>query len=150
MVGVKKRGEAARIRRFSSSVFKKLLREKAFSFLKKKTTISFSLLLSNRVSAQLNATYRKKRHATNVLSFPLYSTTAALKKERVPTIELGDIIISPRVVLREAKVAKNDYYSQFCWMLVHGILHVIGLDHERGETRRRLMERLEVKILNGR
>lgn len=142
--------EAARIRRFSSGVFKKLAAERALSFFKKKKVISFSLLVSDRESRRLNSKYRKKHRATNVLSFPLYPTTQALKNDASRLIELGDIVISPKAVSKEAKIAHTDYYSQFCWMTLHGILHVIGLDHERGRAERRLMERLEMKILSGR
>lgn len=147
--GIKKRSEAARIRRFSSAAFRKLISKSHFSFLNKKQ-ILFSLVVSDRESARLNARYRKRHQSTNVLSFPLYPDLAALKRERATTLELGDIVISPRVVKKEAEKAGVDFYSQFCWMTLHGILHVLGLDHERGKAERELMERLEAEILSGR
>jgi probable rRNA maturation factor len=92
---------------------------------------------------RLNRTYRGKDKATNVLSF---GGTGA----RLPTGErfLGDLVICAPVVAREARAQGKALRAHWAHMVVHGTLHLLGLDHgdarEAGE-----MERMETGILAG-
>ena len=83
----------------------------------------------------LNARFRGAREATNVLSFAA----------EMPDI-LGDIAICAAVVAREARVQNKPVDAHFAHMVVHGVLHLRGMDHDT-ETQARDMERAEVDVL---
>ena len=92
--------------------------------------------------AELNATYRGKPSATNVLSFP----AADQPGEAPQTRHLGDIILAAETVMREAAeqgIAPADHLRH---LVVHGLLHLLGYDHEM-EVEAETMEALEVRIL---
>jgi probable rRNA maturation factor len=86
-------------------------------------------------SRRLNRQFRGKDHATNVLSFP-YSAKP---------LE-GDLVICPAIVAREAREQGKTLRSHHAHMLVHGMLHLQGLDHENAREAAR-MERRERRIL---
>lgn len=86
---------------------------------------------------QLNADYRNKDYATNVLSF-VY--------EQEPLV-FGDLVICAEVVEREAETQGKALEAHYAHLIVHGILHLQGFDHELGETEARLMESKEKEIL---
>jgi len=84
---------------------------------------------------RLNRSYRGKDHATNVLTF-IY---AAKPLE-------GDVVICAPVVAREAKAQGKAVVAHHAHLLVHGLLHLQGFDHERrGEAE--MMENRERRIL---
>lgn len=84
---------------------------------------------------RLNRRYRGRDHATNVLSFPYAG--APLR---------GDVVICAPVVAREAREQGKDLQAHHAHLLVHGLLHLAGHDHE-GDAAARKMERLERRIL---
>jgi probable rRNA maturation factor len=86
-------------------------------------------------SRRLNREFRGKDHATNVLSFPY---------EEKP-LE-GDLVICAPVVAREAKGQGKRLRAHHAHMLVHGLLHLAGFDHEDGKDAAR-MESRERRIL---
>lgn len=69
---------------------------------------------------QLNSAYRGKDYATNVLSFP-YSPPPSLA---------GDLVLCAPVVLREARDSGRETRAHFAHLIVHGMLHLQGFDHE--------------------
>ena len=88
----------------------------------------------------LNRHYRGKDYATNVLSFPA---------ELPPGVDLpilGDIVICAPVVQREARVQGKDCRAHFAHLTVHGVLHLLGFDHE-DPREAQSMESLEREIL---
>jgi probable rRNA maturation factor len=91
-------------------------------------------------SAALNASYRHKQGATNVLSFPF---------EAPPGFDeghLGDLVICAPVVAREATAQGKPLAAHWAHMVIHGMLHLQGHDHiEEAEATR--MEALETEIL---
>ncbi len=89
-------------------------------------------------SRKLNREFRGKDHATNVLSF------AYAKEGPVPE---GDIVICAPVVAREARAQGKDTAAHHAHLLVHGLLHLQGFDHEKGEREAARMERRERVIL---
>jgi probable rRNA maturation factor len=96
-------------------------------------------------SRRLNAHYRGKDHATNVLSFPappLPARVAANGEARA----LGDLVICPQVLRREAQEQNKSLRAHWAHLVVHGALHLIGYDHERSTDARR-MERREIAVL---
>lgn len=87
----------------------------------------------------LNRDYRDKDYATNVLSF-VY--------ENDP-LTVGDLVICAPVVLREAGEQKRSSEAHHAHLVVHGMLHLQGYDHETGEEDARAMEARETEILAG-
>lgn len=77
----------------------------------------------------LNRNFRGKDKSTNVLSFPMMDDGFP----EFGITMLGDIVISEETALREAETAKISLSERTSQLLVHGILHLIGYDHELGE-----------------
>jgi len=100
-------------------------------------------IVGKRESRRLNAHWRGKDYATNVLSFPV---------ERLPPIvrprPLGDLVICAPVVAAEALEQGKTQAAHWAHMVVHGVLHLLGHDHEQDAEAIR-MERLEWRILAG-
>lgn len=97
-------------------------------------------------SQQLNLEYRQKDKPTNVLSFP-----SDLPEEILPMLDawpMGDLVICIPVVLREANEQQKTPLQHFSHMLVHGVLHLMGYDHETSEQDAEHMESLEIEILS--
>jgi probable rRNA maturation factor len=91
-------------------------------------------------SARLNQVYRHKSGPTNVLSFP-FEVPAG-----VPNELLGDLAICAPVVEREAKEQGKSAEAHWAHMVVHGILHLRGYDHDEDAEAER-MEALEAEIM---
>ena len=90
---------------------------------------------------QLNEKYRKINKATNVLSFPFEAP------EGVDVPLLGDIVICASVVENEAVEQQKAPEQHWAHMLIHGLLHLQGYDHQNPESAEQ-MESLEIKIMN--
>ncbi len=90
--------------------------------------------VSPKESQKLNHAYRKKDIPTNVLSF-FYNKT------------YGEIIVCPAVVRAEAHVAGNSYKYQMTWMIVHGMIHLAGIHHERSSGMEKKSVTTERRIL---
>lgn len=106
---------------------------------------AFSILYAGDAQAKaFNLEYRQKGYATNVLSFP-----AALP-DFISTIEdgftLGDLIICPEVVEKEAIEQNKTFQQHLAHMTIHGFLHLLGFDHENAEDAKE-MEALEIDAL---
>ena len=98
-------------------------------------------LVGDREMRPLNAKYRKKNKTTDVLSFPAdpsMPSKAAL---------LGDVIISVEQAKRQAKERKTSLKMEMVSLLIHGILHLSGYDHERSQRQAKIMASLEQKLL---
>jgi len=103
-------------------------------------------------SRVLNRTWRGKDKPTNVLSFSS-SPTAPPNRQRATGYgrqedfqELGDLAICAPVVAREAREQGKDPRAHWAHMVVHGVLHLLGYDHENDRDAD-VMESREVKIL---
>jgi probable rRNA maturation factor len=104
--------------------------------------------------AELNADFRGKPRPTNVLSWPA-EERAADQPGAVPllpepsfdgALELGDIAISYDTCAREAEAAGKPMADHVTHLMVHGLLHLLGYDHEN-DADATLMEKIEVEIL---
>ncbi len=88
----------------------------------------------------LNAAWRGKDKATNVLSFPM-----ADDPENAPM--LGDIVLAAGVCAREAAEKNVAVETHATHLVVHGALHLLGYDHETGDAEAEAMEEIERKAL---
>lgn len=93
-------------------------------------------------SRRLNREYRGNDRPTNVLSFP------ASAEERELAGTLGDLVVCAAVVDAEARGQEKTRDAHWAHMVVHGVLHLHGHDHQRPREAR-AMESLEVEILRG-
>jgi probable rRNA maturation factor len=87
---------------------------------------------------RVNREYRKRDYATNVLSFPYGAPGRGA---------YGDILVCAPVVAREAKEQGKDVEAHHAHLVVHGVLHLRGYDHEKSAADARRMETLERRIL---
>jgi len=97
----------------------------------------------------LNKQWRAKDRPTNVLSFPMLSREEVLhaaKDTDAPGM-LGDLILAHGVCTREAADKNVSVEVHAAHLIVHGLLHLAGYDHELGETQAEEMENLERKAL---
>jgi probable rRNA maturation factor len=91
----------------------------------------------------LNRDWRDKDVPTNVLSFP-----AADADDEDPGPLLGDVVVAHETTAREAAEEGKTFEDHFTHLLVHGLLHLFGFDHE-GDDEAEEMEALETEILAG-
>ncbi len=91
----------------------------------------------------LNRRYRGKDKTTDVLSF-------SLREGAFPAVQpdlLGDIVISVPLAARQAARAGHSLGRELDVLLVHGLAHLLGYDHEKGPVEERRMKRLERRLL---
>lgn len=99
-------------------------------------------IVGARESRRLNLFYRGKDSPTNVLSFPVGPRPGRGGAD----MPLGDLAICATVVAREARAQGKTLAAHWAHMVVHGVLHLLGQDHERGAEAKR-MEKTERQIL---
>ncbi len=101
-------------------------------------------LTDDKEQRQLNRTYRGKDMPTNVLSFPL----ADLRQAGPPgaPVLLGDIVLAFETVQHEAREQQKPLAEHLQHLVVHGVLHLLGFDHE-SEPDAADMEAREIEIL---
>ncbi len=96
-------------------------------------------LVDDPAIAGLNAAYRGKARATDVLSFPNRPS------RRDPGGELngflGDIAISTQTAQRNARAEGHSLDTEICWLILHGALHLLGYDHETDQGEMAALER---------
>lgn len=100
---------------------------------------------SNEQIQQINLDYRGKDKPTNVLSFE-----SELPSELLAELDyrpLGELVFSLEVIRAEAADQGKTLIDHYTHLLVHGCLHLLGLDHETSEADQAQMEALEIKIL---
>ncbi len=97
-------------------------------------------LVGNREIQGLNSRYRAKDEPTDVLSFT--------SGEILPggALILGDVVISLEKAGKQARAARRTLEKEVEALLIHGILHLLGYDHERSREEARIMRALERKI----
>jgi len=97
-------------------------------------------LVGQKKAAELNKKYRKKDSVANVLAFPIGN-------DKIPSgVEgcLGEVVICPQEVRKEAKRYGMIFEQALAWMFVHGILHLLGYEHTKvgGAKRMEQKERM--------
>lgn len=100
---------------------------------------------------EINNEYRKVDRATDVLSFPIFTREelAEMKANKYDTeTSIGDIVLCMDVIERQAIEYGTGFNREMLYMIVHGICHLLGYDHEIEEEKKE-MRVLEEKILEG-
>ncbi|MRR05400.1 MAG: rRNA maturation RNase YbeY [Deltaproteobacteria bacterium] len=128
------RVEAKRIRRLAERTLN------ALGFIDSELSVT---IVGDRSIRRLNRDYRGFDKPTNVLSFPM---SAGDFSDVNPEL-LGDVVISADTAFREAEEQGISFFERLGFLLLHGILHVTGYDHERsGEAEAKRMERKQRQL----
>ncbi len=109
------------------------------------------VLVSDRRMRALNRRYRKKDRPTDVLAFPLLERGQiyfSRRKINLSPVLLGDVVISMPTAKRQAAALGHSLRDEMARLLVHGVLHLLGYDHERSERDALRMARQEKAILH--
>nr|WP_244265126.1 rRNA maturation RNase YbeY [Leptospira alexanderi] len=115
------------------------------------------LLVGDSDMREINRLRRGKDKTTDVLSFPLEFGSSPLQNvlqkrkgfdsNSLPPIALGEIVISIDTLEKQAIEIGHSVKDEFYRLLVHGFLHLLGYDHERGEEEERIMKLKEDECL---
>ncbi|MGB5233451.1 MAG: pyridoxine 5'-phosphate synthase [Desulfoprunum sp.] len=108
-------------------------------------TVSLHLVADAEIQ-EMNRRYRHKDQPTNVLSFP-FADGIDPALAGLPIEELGDIVISLDTAGREAKEFSQSFGHRLIWLVTHGLLHLLGYDHERSEEEEQRMQAREEQLL---
>lgn len=127
----------------SRSLFKKRLRAlgRATGLNDLATTVVF---VDDKEMAALNHTFRGKNKTTDVLSF------SAWEGEAMPGLThiLGDIVISVPMAQKQARGLGHSFGDELIVLAIHGLLHLLGLDHERDEIEATIQAECEMGFLD--
>ena len=107
--------------------------------------VSLALVSDNQVRA-LNRRYRGLDYATDVLSFggdPIHSTSSSASSTSSASSFLGEIVIARGVARRQARDAGHSERAELRVLALHGLLHLLGYDHERDQGQ---MDRVEQRL----
>jgi probable rRNA maturation factor len=107
------------------------------------TAVEISLVLTDDAAVRaLNRDFRGKDGPTNVLSFPGEELSPG-----AGCVLLGDVVLAYETCAREAALEDKSIADHMCHLIVHGVLHLLGYDHQ-DESEAERMEALEVSILD--
>jgi len=101
------------------------------------------LLTGDRHIAELNQRYLKRKGPTNVLAFPMSGGPPPL----VETNLLGDVVVSVERAVDESNESGESLEETLFRLLIHGILHLLGYDHEKSPEDATLMFKEEERLL---
>jgi probable rRNA maturation factor len=107
------------------------------------------MLVTREQMAEYNRRFMSRRGPTDVLAFPIEDLSPGLvptPAANEPPVELGDVFLCPSEIKRHAANERVDFDGYLHLLLAHGILHLLGYDHEEEEGAR-LMERREEELL---
>ena len=104
------------------------------------------VLTTDAAIADLNSRYRHHDKATNVLSFP-FDENNEFPAQLAELKELGDVIISYDRAIAEAGEYGCGVQDRMDWLIAHGVLHLLGYDHEKSEKDADIMDRKERELL---
>ncbi len=92
------------------------------------------LFLNSREAKQINFKFRQKNYATDILSFSGYEGS------------LGELVICPTVIRQQSIEHNLTFREELGYMLTHGILHLLGFDHEKSKREATLMFQIQDEV----
>ena len=92
--------------------------------------------VTDKSIAKINDKWLNKPFATDVLSFPIIDNDSFLIDN---SIELGDIIISIETAIKQSRIYSEDLFKEILWLLSHGLLHLLGFDHQTKLSLKRML-----------
>ncbi len=128
----------------ANKINKNLLKKAANDVLRgekiRKINLSVALVSPKRMK-ELNKKYRKKNLTTDVLAFPDKEIDLPARIATQSVAGGGEIIICPRQVKKNAKIFGENFKKELARVLIHGILHLLGYDHEKSRGETKIMEK---------
>ena len=116
--------------------------------IKKEVNLSVAFIGSGRMR-KLNRKYRGKNRVTDVLAFP--ESEVLFEKFKIGPLQkvkgLGEIVICLREVKKNAKRFNSTFEKELANVLIHGLLHLLGYDHEKNEKEAKKMQQKQQKYL---
>lgn len=119
------------INKWCNEIYSYLRKKKIKSHLYQNQIVTIVFLdLSSAKS--INLKYRKKNYATDILSFEGDGVEA-----------LGELVLCPQVLKKQAQEHSLSFSEELGYMLIHGILHLLGYDHEKNQREAKIMFQLQ-------
>ncbi|MBN2568268.1 MAG: rRNA maturation RNase YbeY [Deltaproteobacteria bacterium] len=100
------------------------------------------LFVNDEEITEMNRQYLNRDYPTNVIAFPMMEGEFGDINPHV----LGDIVVSVDTALRDAQSEGFDFDDEVAYLLIHGVLHLIGFDHERSESEAAIMKEKEREL----
>ncbi len=105
--------------------------------------------VDNDYIQSLNKQYRNKDVPTDVLSFPMKKEDGNYEVDPESNAQiLGDIIISMQKVIEQTEIYGHSMRREVAYLVAHGMLHLLGYDHEKGGIEKRHMREREERVLD--
>ena len=102
------------------------------------------VIVADEEMTRLNRQYFRRNRPTNVISFPMIADGSPALHDKI----LGDVVISAETAKRQAEEAGRRGEEEILFLLIHGILHLVGWDHEGPAQERRKMEAKEKDLFS--
>ena len=105
--------------------------------------------LNESESKKLNQKTFNKNKPTDVLSFPLYNDIEAINQlDKSMSEDMGDMFICRNVIKKNAEIYEKDFVEELQYIVIHGLLHLIGYSHEKNDKLKTYESKLMKKIWN--
>jgi len=105
--------------------------------------------LNESESKKLNKKTFNKNNPTDVLSFPLYNDIEAINQlDESMHEDMGDMFICRNVIKKNAEIYDKDFVEELQYIVIHGLLHLIGYSHEKNDKLKTYESKLMKKIWN--
>ena len=105
--------------------------------------------LNESESKKLNQKTFNKNKPTDVLSFPLYNDIEAINQlDKSMHEDMGDMFICRNVIKKNAEIYDKDFVEELQYIVIHGLLHLIGYSHEKNDKLKTYESKLMKKIWN--
>ena len=103
------------------------------------------VIVNDEEITRLNHQYLQRNRPTNVIAFPMASGDPSAPNPHL----LGDVVISAETAKRQAEAVGGKTEEEIFFLMIHGILHLLGYDHEKSPDERRKMEAKERELFYG-
>lgn len=131
-----------------SKSFLERIASQALDILKVRKNVELGLFLVGKDKMKaLNSQYRGQDRVTDVLAFSQIESKKHFVIPRIPVLSLGDIIICYPQAKKQALRFGHSVSCEIAVLFVHGLLHLLGIDHETGQRQAKKMMELENKII---
>lgn len=132
----------------ASITLERLQQEKILKFSASSVRVSVLLCGDSKMKA-LNSQHRGKDKVTDVLSFPNHENLRSIQKNPDDSeLFLGDLAICHPQVIRQAREFNISYFDEWIHLLFHGLIHLMGFDHELSAKEEKLMQKWEDRALS--
>lgn len=131
----------------SKSFLKKIARQTVGALkVKKNFEVSLFLVGENKMKL-LNKQYRGQNCVSDVLAFSQLESKEHFILPKTSVLSLGDVIICYPQAKRQAKKYRHSVFTEIAILFIHGLIHLLGINHEVGPRQAKRMMELEEKVI---